>query len=162
MAMRVTVLASCGLLLFVLCACFANDARITVKPSSVISSELTQREVKEATEIVERTVASFGLIENEQVDAMREVFRTSKESPDILITRFDVGPSAQTRDRVSVFVSTNKSTGRFVVMLENRDSMRPTDFDLALERATTNALRRKFPLHDIEVKRRTVGPLIAP
>jgi hypothetical protein len=151
-----------GSLLFALGGCFAHEAYISVKPSSAITTELTDVEVKEATTITERTAAKFGMVPNPRLAKLQRNFRESKESPYLLITRYDAGPDAETRDRVLVFALVDKKTRRFIVLIENLDSMRATNFDVDLERAIAQSLKRRFPSRSVEVERKTVGPLIAP
>jgi hypothetical protein len=139
-----------------------SHGRDRVRAGSGCPVRLDAEELQRANEAVAKSVVAFGLEPDPRLATIMRSSQTDAEWTELVLDLYSAGPSAPTKDRVSLIVLEDKQTHEYRVVVRDLDSLRQTDFTNRLEAALVQALSTAVPARRAKGDSKIVGPAFGP
>jgi len=141
-------------------ACFSYRATISLDPAMDHPEPLPTSDIRRATNAVARSVEALELVADPRVDRIHHESQESDEIDNILVDLHKTKADEDTWVEVRSVVQ--KRTGKFFVLIEDRQSPFSSELTRAIEAAVISALEEEFPSSEVHFEERVVGPSLGP
>lgn len=141
-------------------ACFSYRATVSVDGIGASLTPPLPSMTDQAADAVARSVEALGLIPDPRVERIVQDSIESGVTDSVVVGLYRTGTD---RDYwIEVWLLVEKRTGKFSVLIEDRQSPFSSPLTREIEVAVIEALEREFPTREIQHRDGVVGPSLGP
>lgn len=141
-------------------ACFSYRATVSIGGTGDSLAPPPASRIDQAADAVARSVEALGLIPDPRVERIIQDSRESRVTESVVVGLYKT--EADRDYWIEVWLLVEKRTGKFSVLIEDRQSPFSSPLIREIEAAVVGTLEREFPTREIRHEDGVVGPSLGP